>query len=48
MAGESMQAVSARVQNAVALAIDQAEQKAREDDDKEKSPPAAMPEQHKN
>jgi len=48
MAGESMQAVSARVQRAVALAIDQAEQKAREDDEKEKSPPVASPEQHKN
>ena len=48
MAGESMQAVSARVQRAVALAIDQAEQKAREDADKEKSPPAETPEQHKN
>jgi hypothetical protein len=48
MAGESMQAVAARVQKAVAQAIDRAEQKSREDADKEKSPPVATPEQPKN
>jgi len=48
MAGESMQAVAARVQKALDLAIDHADQKAQEDADKEKTPPAEKPEQHKN
>jgi hypothetical protein len=48
MAGESMQAVSVRVQRALALAMDHAEQKAKEDAEKEKSPPPEKPEQRKN
>jgi hypothetical protein len=48
MAGESMQAVSARVRRALELAMDRAEQKAKEDEEREKSPPAQTPEQRKN
>jgi hypothetical protein len=52
MAGESMQAVAGRVQKALALAMDRAEQKAKEDadgdSDKEKAPLPEIPEQRKN
>jgi hypothetical protein len=48
MAGESMQAVAARVQKALALAMDHADQKAQEDIEKEKTPSAEKPEQRKN
>jgi dienelactone hydrolase len=47
MAGESMQAVAARVQKALDLAIDHADQKAQEDADREKAP-AEIPGQRKN
>jgi hypothetical protein len=52
MAGESMQAVAVRVQKALELAMDHAEQKAKEDDahdlGNDKTPPAEKPEQQKN
>jgi len=42
-----LQAVAARVQKALDLAIDHADQKAQEDATR-KRPPAEKPEQHKN
>ena len=48
MAGESMEAVSARVQRAIDLAKQRAEERSKEEDEKEKAPAAATPEQRKN
>ena len=48
MAGESMQAVSLRVKRALELAMQRAEQQAKDDEERERTPPAAKPEQRKN
>lgn len=47
MAGESMEAVSARVQRAVGLAMQRAEQRSKEDEEQHKAPPPE-PDQRKN
>ena len=48
MASESMQAVSLRVRKALEQAMQRAEQQAKDEEEKEKSAPAATPEQRKN